>query len=722
MIDQPATDQRAVPEWLVHLAELSWRVLVVAALVAALAYVATVLATVTATILLSVIFAATFSPLVLRLRNRGWSRSKAAGAVTVSVLAIVLVTLLVIALAFVPYVPQVIDAIQSALTALSTSITDLQLPPELADAVDAIGRFMVGWLTAQAAALLAPVAQIFTVALLSLFTVFFLLQDGDKAWIWALQAGADWQRERITSSGHDALERVGGFLRGLAVLSAVNAIRDFVLLTLLGVPLAGPLSVLVFILGFIPYFGSLIATTLMVIVAWATVGLHAAVIFLVVITALNIVEGNVMMPLIYGRTVNIHPAVALVAILAGGSIGGIMGVFVAIPLVAFAIAVGGSLIAVIDTQPAARRLAFVPGWLDRLAQWSWRILVAIGFVALLAGLAQLAPSVVVPVTFSLILAATFLPLVERLVARGWKRGVASIVATLGGIGLIVALGVLSIVAMIPQLTEIATDSMGGAGSIASNTDTALEWLQQVVQTFGLGIIATAVTGLAFIGVVAIILIISAVLCFYFLSEGHRFWAALVGRLPTDRRAEVDTAGGKAVSVLGGYMIATGVISAFAAATQWLIMAILGIPLALPLAVLAFFGGFIPYIGSLLTTLAALLVTIAVGTPQQIAIMAIWTLVFNVVQGNVVAPLVYGRAVNIHPAVVLLALPAGNAIAGVMGMFLAVPFIGVVAATWRIVLRVFGPMPPGPGPSVGEEGRLQDGASGAVAATPGGTGA
>ena len=122
---------------------------------------------------------------------------------------------------------------------------------------------------------------------------------------------------------------------------------------------------------------------------------------------------------------------------------------------------------------------------------------------------------------------------------------------------------------------------------------------------------------------------------------------------------MDAAGTRASGVLGGYMIATGVISAFGAATQFAVMALLGIPLALPLAVLSFFGGFIPYIGSFITTGIAFLVTVAVGTPTDIAVMAIFTIVFNIVQGNFVAPLVYGRAVSIHPAVVLIAIPAGS---------------------------------------------------------------
>ena len=89
-------------------------------------------------------------------------------------------------------------------------------------------------------------------------------------------------------------------------------------------------------------------------------------------------------------------------------------------------------------------------------------------------------------------------------------------------------------------------------------------------------------------------------------------------------------------------------------------------------------------------LAALaLVAMAVGSTTDVIIM----FVFNIVLGNFVAPLVYGRAVSLHPAIVLMSIPAGGAIAGILGMFLVVPFLGVLAATWRTILRLFDPDEP-----------------------------
>ena len=137
------------------------------------------------------------------------------------------------------------------------------------------------------------------------------------------------------------------------------------------------------------------------------------------------------------------------------------------------------------------------------------------------------------------------------------------------------------------------------------------------------------------------------------------------------------------------MIGTGAISFVGAASQLVIMLVLGIPLALPVFVLSFFLCFIPYIGGFVSTGIALLITVAVGSPFDVGVMIVWTLVFNIVTGNIVTPLVYGRMVHLHPAVVLVAIPGGAAVAGMLGMFIVVPVMAVVASTWRTVLSVIG---------------------------------
>ena len=175
--------------------------------------------------------------------------------------------------------------------------------------------------------------------------------------------------------------------------------------------------------------------------------------------------------------------------------------------------------------------------------------------------------------------------------------------------------------------------------------------------------------------------------FYFLRDGNKGWSSITRRFHGWRGETVDHAGRKAIAVLSGYMISTGALSAFGAITQAIIMAVLGLPLILPIAFLSFILGFIPYIGGAIGTILAFLVAVKVGSTQDIIIMAIWTVVFNIVQGSFIAPIIYGKAVSLHPAVVLICIPAGGQLAGVMGMFLAVPLVGIVAAIWRSIIAV-----------------------------------
>ena len=98
------------------------------------------------------------------------------------------------------------------------------------------------------------------------------MMDGDKAWVWALSSANEWRREAITTPGHVALERVGGYLRGTAVIAAFDGLFEGLFLLILGVPHALPLAVIVFFGRFIPYIGGLVTTILLLSVTLATQG------------------------------------------------------------------------------------------------------------------------------------------------------------------------------------------------------------------------------------------------------------------------------------------------------------------------------------------------------------------------------------------------------------------------------------------------------------------
>jgi putative heme transporter len=678
-----------VPGWLIRLAAVGWRLLVAIALGLVLVRILLIVSTVTASILIAGIIAATFAPFVLRLRDRGWSRIKAAAAVFVAAGAVILAIIGVIAIAFLPYISDFLDAIRSGVATIQGLLADATIPPEVGTAIDQASATLTTWLSGAASDAAGNVGTVATIAILATFLTFFFMMDGDKAWVWALSLANTWRRDAITSSGHVALERVGGYLRGTAIIAALDGVAVGLFMLALGMPLVAPLAVIVFLGRFIPYVGGLVTTALVLIVAVASVGTTAALILLVLIGILTFVQGKFLAPVIYHKTVHIHPAIALLALPAGAALGGIVGLFVAIPVVAFVLAVWSSVIEILGVGPQTEyeRGSLVPIWLDRLGQVSWRALIVIALLAVFIAAAVQIPIVVLPLVLGVVLAATLAPLQARLVRRGWSHNRAALGATLGAtLGVIVIVG-LTLVSLAGPASDMINTAIAGSGVANENLDGFAGVAVGLVQTFGLGIFGTIAGVLSGIAGFGLVLLLAVLLTYYFLRDGDGFWHGFLDRVEPARRTHVDAAGRRAFDVLGGYMVGTGAISIFGAATQFLIMVILGIPFALPLAILAVFGGFIPYIGSFVTTALAFLVTVATGSPTDIAIMGIFTVVFNIVQGNFVAPIVYSRVVSLHPAVVLAAIPAGAAVAGVIGMFLVVPFLGVVAAVWRTVLRV-----------------------------------
>ena len=678
-----------VPEWLANFTALGWRLVVIAALGVVLWLLSTLLWTVTASIAVAIVVAALFAPWVLRFRARGWSRARAAGTVWAAALASITAVLVVLAIAFLPYVGQLVSQIESDVAKIQASLASVQAPAftgtALADLVQATGTVTGDFV----AGIVDSVAGVVTVMILATFLVFFFLRDGDKAWMWAFQGLGAQKRERITAAGDDALVRVGGYLRGTTVLSGIIALTDLVFLLVLGVPLAWPLSALVFLSGYIPYFGGIITTALILLVTVATQGTTAGLILLVLIGIRNMILGYGVRPTVYGRTVSVHPALVLIALPAGFQLAGVIGLFAAVPVTAVILAVASATAYILEPDPPPPLPGLVPAWLDRTAQWSWRLLVGFALVGLIVAVFVTVPLVIIPVVLALILAATVTPVVRTLVRRGRSHASAAAITVGGGALVIVALIALTVVALAGEAAQVVSQAIAGAATVDTAAGGNLGLLVQVVVATG-GTIASTVTGVArSVSSLAVVSVLAALLAFYMLRDGAGLWDGLLTHVRPGAEDRIRDAGSRAFEVLGGYMSGTAAISFVGAGSQLIIMLLLGIPLALPVFVLSFFLCFIPYIGGFISTGIALLLTIATGSPSDIAIMVVWTLVFNLVTGNIVSPIVYGRTVHIHPAIVLVAIPAGAAIAGVLGMFFIVPALGVVAATWRTVLSVMG---------------------------------
>ncbi|MGI9021822.1 MAG: AI-2E family transporter [Acidimicrobiales bacterium] len=335
-----------VPAVLVGAAAWSWRLLVVAAALAVGVVVLLTLYVVVVPIILALFIAAVLEPVAAWLRAHRWPPSLATTAVFVGALA-VLVGLIVsigasVATQFADVGEQfdqgLVDAKEWA-QGEPLNLTAPRVDQLEADARAAI-REATGGLAEQAAGQARLASEVLGGLVLLFFTLFFVIKDG--------AAIADWTRERIPRDHRDdavaLATRARQVMRQYLIATAATGFIDGVLiaiaLVVLGVPLVVPLAILTFLGGFIPLVGAFVAGLVAAVVALVANGPGTALLVVAATIVVQQVEGNVLQPLILERAVRLHPLVTVVTVAGGLIVGGVLGAFLAVPLVAIGVGVG----------------------------------------------------------------------------------------------------------------------------------------------------------------------------------------------------------------------------------------------------------------------------------------------------------------------------------------------------------------------------------------------
>ncbi|WP_256841590.1 AI-2E family transporter [Ornithinimicrobium cryptoxanthini] len=175
-----------------------------------------------------------------------------------------------------------------------------------------------------------------TLALVIVLT-FFFIKDGPAFLPWVRQVTGRTAGRHLTELLTRVWTTLGGFIRTQAIVSAVDAVFIGLGLVILGVPLAPALAILTFMAGFIPLVGAFVAGALAVLVALVSNGWVTALWVLGIVLLVQQVEGNVLQPVLQSRTMQMHPGIILLSVAAGGTLFGIPGAFLAVPIAASAI-------------------------------------------------------------------------------------------------------------------------------------------------------------------------------------------------------------------------------------------------------------------------------------------------------------------------------------------------------------------------------------------------
>lgn len=328
--------------------------------------------------------------------------------------------------------------------------------------------------------------------------------------------------------------------------------------------------------------------------------------------------------------------------------------------------------------------AFVVRWGDL----AWR-LVAIGVVVFFTFRILRTVSVVVfAVIFAMFLAAILWRPAHWLMKRGWKPALASlmtlVVAALILIGLILFI-IPQIGASIDTLSRDVSETWeslhdwlieGPLGltqaEIDEYTERITEWLQSIG---GENLLGGATAILEFITGAFLVIVIT----FFLLKDGKTLLRKTVDRTEEEAGKKLAISARVARDSLAQYMGGVALVGLFDATLIGIALWIVGAPLVFPLALLVFFGAFIPLIGAFVSGLLAVAVTfVNVGPVQALIILGV-VIVVQQFEGDVIMPLVFGSRLRLHPLVVLLAVTAGGLAFGLAGAFLAVPLIAVAVS-------------------------------------------
>jgi predicted PurR-regulated permease PerM len=338
----------------------------------------------------------------------------------------------------------------------------------------------------------------------------------------------------------------------------------------------------------------------------------------------------------------------------------------------------------------------VPPLIHKGAAWSWRLLVIIAFAVAVIWVITKLEVIVVPVALALMLTALMIPAVDFLDRRGAPRGGAVALVLLTGIAIVggmLTFVVSQFVVGLPSLVDQVTKSIESTRTwliegpahlskdqITNAGNSAIEALQNNQAKLTSGALSTAATVTEI--VTGALLVLFTLI--FFLHGGRNIWQFVTKIFPANVQERVRDAGSAGFQTLFGYVRATFLVALVDAVGIGTGLAIMGIPLALPLASLVFLGAFIPLVGAVVAGFLAVVVALlAKGWIYALITLAL-IIAVQQLEGHVLQPLVMGRAVSVHPLAVVLAIAGGAVLAGIVGALLAVPTVAFLNSAIRVL--------------------------------------
>jgi predicted PurR-regulated permease PerM len=335
--------------------------------------------------------------------------------------------------------------------------------------------------------------------------------------------------------------------------------------------------------------------------------------------------------------------------------------------------------------------------LEKLAAYCIRLIpigvVAVALVWLLRELRVLLAAVVIAVVLTRIL----VPVSRWLRRHRWRPGLAAATTLVGFFLVLTAVAALITLAVSDEVEELgptieqALDDIEDwlvddapfdvdRATVDQLRDRAGDAIRNLLDVSG----STVVDSATLAGEVLTVLLLSVIFTFFLLRDGRRFAEWAYRRIRADQRPELRAAGERGWSTLGAYVRGVAILGLVEAVVIGLTLWIAGGGLVAPVMVLTFVLAFIPILGAIAAGVIAVLVALVTGGIGTAVVVAIVAVIVQQLDNDLLAPVIYGRALALHPMAVLVSVTAGGALFGIAGTVLAVPVVAVAVSVGRAI--------------------------------------
>ncbi|MBW8764390.1 MAG: AI-2E family transporter [Microbacterium sp.] len=344
----------------------------------------------------------------------------------------------------------------------------------------------------------------------------------------------------------------------------------------------------------------------------------------------------------------------------------------------------------------------VPMGLRVTAGYAWRVLLIAAVIAGFIWIVIQLKLLVIPLMVGILVTALLWPAFEWMLRKKFPRWVAVAISIIGTLGIVAALITLVVWQIRQQLEEVQARSSQAVddlqqflmGDPLNLTQKQIDGYLEQAGGFFNDQADLLLNGALSVGTTAAHVVTGAVLALFILicllADGGGIWKWTLRLFPRVARPAADAAARNGWATIVNYARTQLLVAAIDAVGIGLGAALLGVPLAIPVAVLVFLGSFVPIVGAVVTGALAVLLALVYNGPWIALAMLGVVLLVQQLEGHILQPILMGSAVKVHPLAVVLVVAGGSMIGGIPGALFAVPlaaFVNVAAVTvstgsWR----------------------------------------